>query len=96
MSSLLTCDISTVFFVQLMLLVDQINSLALTGAVFHNDGCVILTMTAVMALTSKDAPQVGTPGDKNTSGKFFSGVTQLLCIAFGNYFQLLLEKMQKM
>lgn len=85
MSSLLTCDISTVFFVQLMLLVDQINSLALTGAVFHNDGCVILTMTAVMALTSKDAPQVGTPG-----------VMQLLCIAFGNYFQLLLEKMQKM
>lgn len=54
------CDILLSFFVQLILLVGQINLPVLTGAVYHNDGFVILTMTVVMALTSKDAPQVGT------------------------------------
>lgn len=44
-----------------MLLVGQISSLAITNAVFHKDGCVILMMTAVMALMNRDAPQVGTP-----------------------------------
>ena len=48
-----------------MLRADQINSLALTNAVFHYDGSVILMMTVVMALMNKAAPQVGTSDNKN-------------------------------
>ena len=71
-----------------MLLVGQINSLALTDAVFHKDGCVILTMTVVMAPTSKDAPQVGTSCGQFfflVLGSFLYCIWLLFSVALGEY-----------
>lgn len=70
-----------------MPLAGQINSLAITGAVFHKDGCVILTMTVVITLMNKDAPQVGTSGHKEK--KYFFLVLCSFSVAFGNFSQLL-------
>ena len=51
-------------FIQPILHVGQINLPVLTSAAFHNGGFVILTMTAVITLMSKDVRQVGMLGYK--------------------------------